>query len=177
MAKIYVFLTLFMTKKLNFLLLFFLLISCLTINACKKEDQSSLSLFLTQKPWKLALQQRFAYVNSILVKTDTLQTKCALTQTLIFKINNSYTYQNYTCDPNNKIDARWSFTSDQLYLNLNSVISVSAIKTANNLAPQNVARIINLGQYSLVFDAGDVNVIPKNRLTDSVIIYRYGFIH
>lgn len=163
-----------MTRLNHFL--FILVLACFALNSCKKEDQNSLSLFLTQKPWKLALKQRFAYVNSVLVKTDTLENTCTLTQTLTFKTDNNYTYQNYTCK-NTTVNAPYTFTADQLYLNLNSVISVSAIKTANKQPPQNVARLINLGQYSLIFDAGDVNLTPVNKLTDSVIIFRYGFIH
>ncbi|MGI4752068.1 MAG: hypothetical protein ACRYFB_15650 [Janthinobacterium lividum] len=156
-----------MTKKLYFLILPALLI-CFAINSCKKNDQASLSDFLTQKPWKLALKQRLAYVNSALVKTDTLENACKLSQTLTFNSNHNYTYQNYSCASGN-INAAWSFTSDYLYLNLNSIISINSAKV------QNVARVINLGQYSLVFDAGDINTIHKT--TDSVIVFRYGFIH
>ena len=137
--------------------------------ACKKDDtQSSLSAFLTRLPWKLVLKQRFAYVNSVLVRTDIIQPSCAISQSLTFTKDNNYTYQNYAC-AKGTITAPWTFTSDNLYLNLNSVISVSSSNK------QNVAHIINLGQYSLSFDVGDVNLLRG--ATDSVIIYRYGFIH
>ncbi|MGI4806224.1 MAG: hypothetical protein ACRYFL_15770 [Janthinobacterium lividum] len=165
-----------MTKKLPLLFLLLLLVS-LTINSCKKEDQVSLTVFLTQKPWKLALKQRLAYVNNALVKTDTLESACKLSQTLTFN-SNTYTYQNYAC-ATASVNAPWSFTSDYLYLNLNSIISVTtpSVTTASVIIPskRNVARIINLGQYSLVFDAGDINTV--HTITDSVIVYRYGFIH
>lgn len=156
-----------MTRKPKLLLLLVLLCA-FAVNSCKKDNQTSLTTFLTRQPWKLALKQRFAYVNSVLVKTDTVQSSCSLTQTLNFKTDNSYTYQNYAC-ANNTISAKWSFTADYLYLNLNSVIAVNTTKA------QNVARIINLGQYSLVFDAGDINTVHLP--TDSVIVFRYGFIH
>lgn len=149
-------------------MLLLLLIAGLAVNSCKKNDQSSITGFLTQRPWKLALKQRFAYLNNVLVRTDTLQSSCALTQTLTFNTGNTYTYQNYAC-ATGTVTAPWSITADYLYLNLNSVIAVNSAKA------QNVARIINLGQYSLVFDAGDINTIHKT--TDSVIIFRYGFIH
>lgn len=151
-----------MTKNSKLLFLFILLIA-LAFNSCKKESTSSLTTFLTQKPWKMALLQRFAYVNNVLVKTDTLQGTCALTQTLTFKTDNNYTYQNYVCTTGT-ISAPWSFTADYLYLNLNSVITLNSAKA------QSPARIITLGQYSLVFDAVDIK-------TDSVIVFRFGFVH
>lgn len=157
-----------MIKKLHFLFLPVLLFTCVAINSCKKSDQTSLTNFLTQRPWKLALKQRLAYVNNALVKTDTLESNCKLSQTLTFNTNKSYTYLNYVCK-SDAINAQWSFTPDYLYLNLNSIISINSTKA------QNVARIINLGQYSLVFDAGDINTPHKT--TDSVIVFRYGFIH
>ncbi len=152
--------------------LLFLLISLIIycgINSCKKSSQSSISSFLTQRLWNLALLQRYKYVNESLVKTDTINTVCALNQTLLFKADNTYNFGNYNCKAG-ALNGNWSFTPDMLYLNLNSVIS----QTSKDSKP-NVARIINLGQYSLVFDAGDVN-IPHAK-TDTVVIYRYGFIH
>lgn len=161
---------LFMTRYTKLLFLLILVIAAFAANSCKKDNvQTSLTTFLTERPWKLALLQRLAYVNSSLVKTDTLRGSCALTQTLIFSPANTYTYQNYAC-ATGTINASWSFTVDNQYLNLNSVISV------NSAGKQNVARITNLGQYSLAFDAGDVNVTPIS-VTDSVIVFRYGFIH
>lgn len=163
---------LFMIRKSKLLFLFILLIA-FTVNSCKKDDsKTSLTTFLTRLPWKLALKQRFVYVNSALVKTDTLENACSLTQRLTFNTD-TYTYENFACTANNKINKSWSFTNDNLYLNLNSVISVYSKTNA-----QSVARIINLGQYSLVFDAGDIYTTNTTHLaTDSVIVYRYGFIH
>ncbi|RYE29999.1 MAG: hypothetical protein EOP42_13120 [Sphingobacteriaceae bacterium] len=154
--------------KLHLKFLTVLLLACFTFSACKKNDRASLTDFLTQKPWKLALKQRLAYLNNALVKTDTLESNCQLSQTLTFNNNGNYTYQNYAC-ANRNVSAGWSFTPDYLYLNLNSIISINSDKA------QNVARIINLGQYSLVFDTGDINLTRK--ATDSVIVFRYGFIH
>lgn len=156
-----------MTRNSKLLFLFILLI-VLAFNSCKKESTNTLSTFLTQKPWKLALLQRFVYVKNSLVKTDTLQNNCALTQTLTFKTDNNYTYQNYVCTTGT-INAPWSFTADYLYLNLNSIITVNSAKA------QSPARIITLGQYSLVFEAGDINTTYTK--TDSVIVFRFGFVH
>ncbi len=166
-------LKLFMIKRPKIFFLPILLLVCFAINSCKKNDLVSIKDFLTRQPWKLALKQRLAYVNNALVKTDTLESNCKLSQTLNFNNNGKYTYQNYSC-ANGSLNSAWSFTPDYLYLNLNSVISVTTA-TANNPSKQNVARIINLGQYSLIFDAGDINTIHK--ITDSVIVFRYGFIH
>ncbi len=160
-------------KKLQFLFFLAILFFCLAINSCKKSDQTSITDFLTQRPWKLALKQRLVYINNSLVRTDTLENACKLSQTLTFNTNKNYTYQNFAC-ANGAINAPWTFTSDYLYLNLNSKISVTSA-TSTVPSRQNVARIINLGQYSLIFDVGDVNTVHKT--TDSVIVFRYGFIH
>jgi len=160
-----------MTRNSKPLLLLILLIAIFAANSCKKDDQTSISDFLTQSTWNFALLQRFKYVNEALVKTDTLQTGCSLNQTLKFNTDNSYNFNNYGCKTG-VISSTWSFTPDMLYLNLNSVISQTSATFSSR---QNVARIINLGQYSLSFDAGDVNLVHKP--TDTVVIYRYGFIH
>jgi hypothetical protein len=158
---------LFMTRKSKLLLLFILVIA-FAVNSCKKDEQSSLKNFLTERPWKFALLQRFAYFKNVLITTDTLQGNCSLNQKLTFKTDNTYTYENFVCKPGT-INKQWSFTPDRLYLNLNSDI------TLNSKGGQSAARIITLGQYSLVFDAGDINT--PYTATDSVIIFRYGFIH
>lgn len=163
---------LFMTRNSKLLFLFILLIA-FAVNACKKDDtKTSITGFLTRQPWKLALKQRFAYVNNVLVKTDTLQRDCALTQTLTFKPDNTYTYENYACTPDT-VNATWSLTYDNVYLNLNSIISVNSNKQ------ENITQLITLGEYSLVFDTGDVYRGTRNitSTTDSVIVFRYGFIH
>lgn len=141
----------------------------LVTNSCKKNStQSSVSNFLTQSSWNLALLQRFKYINQSLVKTDTLQTGCALSQRISFNADKTFTFSNYGCQAA-MLNGKWSFTADQLYLNLTPAIT----KNFNNL--HNLARINNLGQYSLIFDAGDINTNPTK--LDTVVIYRYGFIH
>ncbi|MVN21516.1 hypothetical protein [Mucilaginibacter arboris] len=160
-----------MTRNSKLLLLLILLIAVFAVNSCKKDEQSSISDFLTRSTWNLALLQRFKYVNEALVKTDTIQAGCTLNQTLLFNADNTYNFNNYSCKTG-LLSSTWSFTPDMLYLNLNSVISQTSPTFSSK---QNVARIINLGQYSLSFDAGDVNIVHKP--TDTVVIYRYGFIH
>ncbi len=150
-------------------LLLFILLCAFAVNSCKKDNsQSSISTFLTQSPWNLALLQRFKYVNQSLVKTDTLQVGCALNQRISFNADKTFIFSNYGCQTA-KLNGGWSFTSDQLYLNLTPAIT----KNFNKL--NSLARINNLGQYSLIFDAGDINTNPKP--TDTVVVYRYGFIH
>lgn len=157
-----------MIKKSKVLLLFILL-CVLAVNSCKKDDaQSSISNFLTQSPWNLALLQRFKFVNQALVHTDTIQPACALNQRISFNKDQTFTFSNYGCQTAT-LNGKWSFTPDQLYLNLTPAVT----QNFNNL--RNLARINNLGQYSLIFDAGDINTSPKP--TDTVVIYRYGFIH
>lgn len=160
-----------MTRK-NKLIFLCTLVIAFTANSCKKDDtKTSITEFLTRKPWKLALKQRFAYVDNVLVKTDTLESNCNLTQTLTFKTDNTYTYTNYACTPDT-ISSTWALTYHNLYLNLNSIISVNSKKE------ENIARIVNLGQYSLSFDTGDVSTgTVITNTSDSVIVFRYGFIH
>lgn len=161
----------FMLKNTKLLFLA-MLFTVFAANSCKKDStQTSISTFLTRSEWNLALTQRFKYVNESLVKTDTLQSACTLNQRLLFKTDNTYTFSNFNCQTSN-VNSTWSFTPDLLYLNLNSEISQTS---SSKDKKQTAARIINLGQYSLVFDAGDVNIAHTK--IDTVVIYRYGFIH
>ena len=160
-----------MTRKSKLLLLLILVIA-FAANSCKKDEtKTSITTFLTRAPWKFALKQRFAYVDNVLVKTDTIEENCNLTQTLTFKADNTYTYVNYACTPDT-ISSTWSLAYNNVYIYLNSQISY------NSDQKENIARFVNLGQYSLSFDAGDVSTGTVTTKTgDSVIVYRYGFIH
>lgn len=165
---------LFMNQYPKLLLLLFLLITCCAFNSCKKDNQSSVSSFLTQGTWNLALTQRFKYVNQTLVNTDTVNVGCTLDQKLTFNKDNTFTFKGFNCKTGN-LNGKWNFSPDMLYLNTDQSITI------NTKGKQNPARIINLGQYSLVFDAGDVYVYGNANTvylkTDTVVIYRYGFIH
>ncbi len=166
---------LFMNQHPKLLLpVFFLLMSCCAFYSCKKDNQSSVSSFLTQSTWNLALTQRFKYVNQALIKTDTVNIGCALDQKLTFRKDNTFTFTNYNCKTGN-LNGNWSFSPDMLFLNTDQSI------TKNSKGIQNPAHFINLGQYSLIFDAGDVYVYGNEntyyKKTDTVVVYRYGFIH
>lgn len=163
-----------MIKHPKFLSLLFLLLVCCSFYTCKKDEQSSVSSFLTQGTWSLALTQRFQYVNQALIKTDTVNIGCPLDQKLTFNKDNTFTFTNYNCKTGN-LNGKWNFSTDMLYLNTDQVITINTQKK------QNPAHIINLGQYSLIFDAGDVYVYGNANTayskTDTAVIYRYGFIH
>lgn len=157
-----------------FLSILFLLLSFCVLTSCKKDNQSSVSTFLTQSTWNLALTQRFKYVNQVLIKTDTVNVGCTLNQKLTFNKDNTFTFEGFNCKTGN-LNGKWNFSPDMLYLDTDQVI------TLNSKGKQNPARIINLGQYSLIFDAGDVyvygNAGTAYSKTDTVTVYRYGFIH
>ena len=157
-----------MIKTLKLLLLLVLLLTCLGVNSCKKDEQSSISTFLTRSTWNLALLQRFKFVNEQQVKTDILQASCTLDQRLTFNADETFTFSNFGCKTG-VLTGTWSLTPDRLYFTTNSVL------TQNSKGESNVALIYNLGQYSLVFEAGDINTAHSK--TDTVVKYRYGFIH
>jgi hypothetical protein len=163
-----------MIKHPKLLFLLFLPLACCIIYSCKKDEQSSVSSFLTQSTWNLALTQRFKYFNQSLVKTDTVNAGCPLDQKLTFNKDNTFTFTNYNCKTGN-LNGKWNFSPDMLYLNTDQVI------TKNTKGKANPARIINLGQYSLIFDAGDITIYGDTsttvKKTDTATIYRYGFIH
>lgn len=164
-----------MLSKKGFVFLLFLVLTGITTNSCKKENNDSLSTLLTNSPWQLASVQVYHYLGSSLVETDTLNTNCLLTQTFTFKSDNSCAYQNFICKAGSN-SGQWQFSSDKLTLQCNMTCkdTVTGGRDTTDM-PFNNAQIVNLGSYSLVLQTGDVNQYYSS--TTTRVIKRYGFIH
>ena len=154
-----------------------LAIAGLVINSCKKDNQTSVETLLTHGPWHLASVQVINYVGSSVVSVDTLNTNCDSTQIFTFNTNNTCGYTNFECIPQ-KTSGSWSITSDQLVLNSNMLCADTLIGGApdpNKSMPFKYTKIVNLGQYSLVLQTGDVNIFVTSTTRSRII--QYGFVH
>jgi hypothetical protein len=158
-------------KRLFLLLL--ILLTSLVINSCKKENQSSsIQTLFTAGTWQLASVMAFNYVGSTLVSTDTLNTNCNLIQTFKFT-KTTCTYTNFDCVTQPAATGQWSLAQNQLYLQTNVVCKDTT--AAGSSKPFLNAAIINLGQFSMVLNTGDIQ--PNYSLTAKRRIVQYGFIN
>ncbi|MBD1393153.1 DUF5004 domain-containing protein [Mucilaginibacter glaciei] len=158
-------------KTLYFLLTGVIAISFF-INSCKKEDQSNIPNLLTTGVWQLATLTVDHYVGDSKISTDTLNTKCDTTQVLVFNKDNTLTYTNFDCRIQPTAKGNYSITSNRLYLNSN--ITVQDNTTAGKSQPFLSVQFVNLGQFSLVFNTGDLQTYYTAAQVRT--IKRYGFI-
>jgi hypothetical protein len=155
-----------------------LAIAGLVINSCKKDNQNSVETLLTRGKWQLASVMVYNFVGSSQVgTTDTLNTNCDSTQIFTFNTNNTCGYTNFECIPQ-KSTGSWTLSSDQLTLISNMTCIDTLIGGKVDPLPskpfQNT-KIINLGQYSLVLETGDINTFYTS--TTKRRIVQYGFVH
>ncbi len=154
-----------------------LAIAGLVINSCKKDNQNSIETLLTRGKWQLASVQVINKLGSSKVSIDTLNTNCDSTQIFTFNTNNTCGYTNFECIPQ-KTSGSWSLTSDQLVLNSTMLCADTLIGGApdpNKSMPFKYTKIINLGQYSMVLQTGDVNIFVTSTTKQRII--QYGFVH
>ena len=167
-------------KTLFFLTIVVLTATGLFINSCKKDNQNTVEVLLTRGKWQLASVMVYNFLGSSQVgTTDTLNTNCDSTQIFSFNTNNTCTYTNFECIPQ-KSSGNWTLSSDQLTL----ISNITAIDTATDGTgkieplpgkPFQNAKIVNLGQYSLVLQTGDINTFVT--ATTKRRIVQYGFVH
>jgi len=144
----------------------------LLVNSCKKDSQgTSIQQLFTTDTWQLASIQASNYTGSTLISIDTLNTACLQTQFFTFKSNNTCTYTNFDCITQNT-SGTWSLTGDQLYLQAKMICKDTTL--AGSSRPFASAQIINLGEYSLVLQTGDIQ--PNYSLTKKRRIVQYGFV-
>ena len=160
-----------MIKK-NTLLLFFVVVTALIINSCKKNTQSSIQSLFSGGTWQLASVQATNYIGNTAVSIDTLNDSCHLTQFFTFNKNNTCTYTNFDCIPQTAESATWSLTPNQLYLIAN--IACKDTTAAGTSTPFIYSQIQNLGQFSLILQTGDIQ--PNYSLTAKRRIIQYGFV-
>lgn len=161
-------------KKKYFVLVPLLLIAvCTVINSCKKDTAGSVENLISRGTWQLASVIRYNYVGSTNVSIDTLNTKCGLAQTFTFGADNTCSYTDFSCISQTAKGA-WKFSDDKLTL-ISSLSAQDTLGTATVTAQPFInARIINLGQYSMILETGDLSSYYLS--TDKRHIKRYGFI-
>jgi hypothetical protein len=168
-----------MKKRILYFFLPLLVVISMVTNSCKKESKTDLvSSLLTHGAWQLASVMVFNYVGAGVLPTDTLNTNCSLKQVFTFNSNNTCNYTNFACISQTK-QGNWALSSDDLYL-MSNMSCTDTVKGSNGTAtltdmPFNNAQIVNLGQYSLVIQTGDVSTYYT--ATTKRVIVQYGFVH
>lgn len=144
----------------------------IAVNSCKKSS-NYLPTLLTNKQWQLASVQVYHYTGALQDSVVTLDTTCSRTQIFRFNSNNTCTYTNFDCIPDSA-NGHWSFSTDHLYLNTDMICKDTSSASGGNSVPFKSARIINLGQYSLVLQTGNLDTYYSP--TQKRIIYQWGFV-
>jgi hypothetical protein len=162
-----------MKIKTFFLLLFALAVVTLLYNSCKKEyDSANIKPLFTVGSWQLGSVIIYNYVGSNLLTPDTLNENCI--QHFTFKSDGTCSYTNFHCITQTS-NGTWSLSNDGLVMFSN--ISVDTLQDTK-LVPAHpfiYCKIINVGQYSMVLQTGDVGAYftPTSRRR----IVQYGFVH
>jgi len=159
-------------KNKNLLLLLSGLIIALVINSCKKDDTGSIKTLFTGGKWQLASVLVFHYVGNSQISTDTLNDSCKLTQFFTFNTDNTCVYSNFDCITQTSTTAPYSLTANQLFLT--APIVCKDTTAVGSSTPFSYAAIINLGNYSMVLQTGDIS--PNYSLTQVRRIVQYGFV-
>jgi hypothetical protein len=156
----------------HLLILVSVLMIALAVNSCKKSGQSPIAALFTGGRWQLASVMAFNYTGNTLTSTDTLNNNCTFNQSFTFNTNYTCTYTNFDCILQTPAAANWSLSANQLFLYANVVCKDNT--AAGSSKPFINAQIINLGQFSLVLETGDIQ--PNYSLTKPRRIVQYGFI-
>jgi hypothetical protein len=159
-----------MKNKTLYFLLAGLIVVSFFINSCKKTDPSNIPNLLTTGVWQLASLQVDHFVGDSRMSTDSLT--CDTTQLFTFNKDNTCTYTNYGCRPQPTAKGTWALTSNKLYLS--SDIVVQDTTATGKSQPFLDVQLINLGQFSLAFNTGDIGAYYTS--TQVRTIKRYGFI-
>jgi hypothetical protein len=167
-AGIFIFADILLMKK-KYLLLLSVIIMGLIVNSCKKTGQNPIETLFTGGTWQLASIEITNYTGNVQVSDTTINDTCS--QFFTFKTDNTCTYTNFNCVPQPVATGKWTLTPNKLFLNADIVCDSTTTKT---VTPFIDAQIINLGQYSLVLNTGDI--APNYSLSKPRTIVKYGFI-
>jgi len=164
-----------MKLKIRLLLLFAVVSISLLVNSCKKSNQDYIATLIAQNQWQLSSAQVTTYIGSTQTSQLTLDTACLLTQIFKFNTDNTCTYTNFDC-LTQATKGTWTLSQDKLFLNVNMTCkdTIARADTTTHSKPFQTARIVNLGQYSLVLLTGDLetNYSP----TQKRVQYQWGFV-
>ncbi|RYE19374.1 MAG: hypothetical protein EOP45_12745 [Sphingobacteriaceae bacterium] len=137
-------------------------------NSCKRERVDNISALFSSGYWQLASLSTTRYIGDNQLSTTI--DSCNLTQKFTFNNDNTCTFTNFGCDSNN-INGTWNITDARTYLTANIIAPDS---TGKDYQPFINSRIVNLGDYSLVLETGDIQTYYT--ATDKRTIFRWGFV-
>jgi hypothetical protein len=161
-----------MKNKLNLLLLISGLLIAMVINSCKKDNSGSIKNLFTGGKWQLASITATNYIGNQEISTETLDSACMQTQFFTFNTDGTCSYTNFDCIAQTSTTAPYTLAQNQLFLNTNIVCKDTT--TAGSSMPFANAAIVNLGQFSMVLQTGDI--APNYSLTQKRRILQYGFV-
>lgn len=142
-------------------------------NSCKKDTQTSVESLLARGTWQLASVQVYNYIGGSNTSTNVFNTTCTLNQTFTFASDGTCTYQNFSCITQTT-NGQWKLSDDKLTLQSTLSCQDTLAGATITAMPFKTARIVNLGQYSMVLETGDISTYYL--ATDKRHIKRYGFI-
>ncbi|WP_454803851.1 lipocalin family protein [Mucilaginibacter phyllosphaerae] len=159
-----------MKNKNFYFFLSVLLIVAFFTNSCKKEKQNYIPTLFATGTWQLSSILESKYLGDSRLSLDTLQ--CDTTQFFTFnKDDMTCTYTNFDC-VDQEAKGTWQLSDTRLFLFADMTVKDgSQVGTSK---PFLNARIINVGEYSLVLEAGDIQTYYT--ATDRRTIRRYGFV-
>ncbi|MET3978939.1 hypothetical protein ABIB62_001508 [Mucilaginibacter sp. UYP25] len=158
-----------MKNKQLYFLLAVLMVLGFMFNSCKKEKTDSLKSLFTTGNWQLGTVIEYKYLGNQETSKDTLQ--CDSAQ--IFKFNDDMTcsYSYFDC-LGSTVNGKWSLSDTRLFLFAD--LTYPTVTTAGTTQPFINSRIVNLGEFSMVLETGDLQTYYT--ATDTRTIRRYGFI-
>ena len=141
----------------------------LLVNSCKKSNQDYIQSLFVGGHWQLSSLE-VTYATGALTDSVVLRdTACIFTQLFTFNADNTCSFTNFSCRQQTS-SGSWSLSPDKLFLH--SAISVDS--SGVTIKPFTNAQIVNLGQYSLILQTGDLQTYYP--ATMKRIITRYGFV-
>jgi len=141
----------------------------LLVNSCKKSNQDYIQSLFVGGNWQLSSLQ-VTYATGALTDSVVLRdTACIFTQVFTFNADNTCSFTNYSCRQQTS-SGSWSLSPDKLFL----YSGISVDSSGVTIKPFTNAQIVNLGQYSLILQTGDLQTYYP--ATMKRIITRYGFV-
>ncbi|AMR34290.1 hypothetical protein A0256_23970 [Mucilaginibacter sp. PAMC 26640] len=162
-----------MKKKLSLWFLPVLLLFAMAVNSCKKEDKSNIPSLLTTGQWELASLLVYHNIGDSQISVDTLNTNCDTSQMFKFFKDGSCTYTNFDCKPQPTANGTWKLSDTKITL-VADITCQDTITGSGTSKPFLNSQIVNLGEYSLVLQTGDIQ--PYYAANQPRVIFRYGFI-
>jgi len=159
-----------MKLKFRLLILFGLAMIGLLVNSCEKTKQDYIASLFTGGKWQLSTVTVTSYTGAETISSDTLFASCSLVQDFTFNSDKTCSFANYDCSTQTS-NGHWSLSADKLFLSSDIVCQTAAKK---DTVPFKTAKIMNLGQYSLVLQTGDLETYyPPNQHR---VVTQWGFV-